>query len=81
MHMGNCGEDTAATLAISRQAQDDYTRRSYTLAARAYEVSVGLQPDDYTHFVETLHCAIRCFTFCVRRKCYFNPSFHLRQEL
>jgi len=40
MHMGICGEDTATTLSISREAQDEYTKRSYTLSAKAYESGV-----------------------------------------
>ena len=36
--MGNCGEDTAASMGISREAQDEYTVRSYTTAAESYKV-------------------------------------------
>ena len=38
MHMGHCGEDTAAAMNISRDLQDKYTVRSYNLAAEAYKV-------------------------------------------
>lgn len=40
MHMGHCGEDTAAAMNISRDLQDKYTVRSYNLAAEAYKNSV-----------------------------------------
>jgi len=36
-HMGNCGENTAKKLGISRDEQDEYGLRSYRLAAKAYE--------------------------------------------
>merc|ERR1712003_557353 len=40
VHMGHCGEDTASTMSISRDAQDEYTVRSYTTAAAAYQSGV-----------------------------------------
>lgn len=40
LHMGNCGEDTAASMGISREAQDEYTVRSYTTAAESYKGGV-----------------------------------------
>merc|ERR1719204_1298677 len=36
-HMGNCGENTAKQLGISRQEQDEYGINSYKKAAAAYE--------------------------------------------
>merc|ERR1712215_641223 len=36
-HMGNCGENTAKKLGISREEQDEYGLRSYTRASAAYE--------------------------------------------
>lgn len=36
-HMGMCGENTAATLGITRAEQDDYALRSYNLAAAAFK--------------------------------------------
>ena len=41
--MGHCGEDTASTMSISRDAQDEYTVRSYTTAAAAYQVTLQTQ--------------------------------------
>ena len=35
-HMGNCGENTAKKLGISRQEQDDYGMNSYRRSAEAY---------------------------------------------
>merc|ERR1712226_1612317 len=35
-HMGNCGENTAKKLGITRQEQDDYGMNSYRLSAKAY---------------------------------------------
>ncbi|KAM3964970.1 acetyl-CoA acetyltransferase 1 isoform 2-T2 [Aphomia sociella] len=37
-HMGNCAENTAKKLEISRQQQDDYALSSYKRSAAAYEV-------------------------------------------
>ncbi|XP_072932816.1 acetyl-CoA acetyltransferase B, mitochondrial isoform X2 [Epargyreus clarus] len=37
-HMGNCAENTAKKLEISRQDQDDYAISSYKRSAAAYEV-------------------------------------------
>ena len=34
--MGNCGENTAKKLGISRQEQDDYGMNSYRRSAEAY---------------------------------------------
>merc|ERR1719187_2693467 len=36
-HMGNCGENTAKKLDISREEQDEYGINSYKRAAAAYE--------------------------------------------
>jgi len=36
-HMGNCGENTAKNLGITREQQDEYGMRSYTRASAAYE--------------------------------------------
>ena len=36
-HMGNCGENTAKKLGISREEQDEYGMNSYKRAAAAYE--------------------------------------------
>jgi len=36
-HMGNCGENTAKKMGISRQEQDDYALESYRRAAEAYK--------------------------------------------
>ena len=36
-HMGNCGENTAKKLGISREQQDEYGINSYKKAAAAYE--------------------------------------------
>merc|ERR1719427_931488 len=36
-HMGNCGENTAKKLGISRDEQDAYAKASYQRAASAYE--------------------------------------------
>ena len=36
-HMGNCAEDTAKKYEVTREAQDEYARRSYTHSARATE--------------------------------------------
>jgi len=36
-HMGNCGENTAKKLGISREAQDEYGMESYRRAAAAYD--------------------------------------------
>merc|ERR1712183_824190 len=35
-HMGNCGENTAKNLGITRQEQDEYGINSYKRAAAAY---------------------------------------------
>ena len=35
IHMGNCGENTAKKLSISREEQDDYALRSYDLSLEA----------------------------------------------
>ena len=43
-HMGNCGENTAKKLGISRQEQDDYGMQSYKRSARAYEEG-HIQPE------------------------------------
>ncbi|XP_028157143.1 acetyl-CoA acetyltransferase, mitochondrial [Ostrinia furnacalis] len=37
-HMGNCAENTAKKLEISRQQQDDYAISSYKRSAAAYEI-------------------------------------------
>ena len=36
-HMGNCGENTAKKLSISREDQDEYAKSSYQRAAAAYK--------------------------------------------
>merc|ERR1719414_1874446 len=36
-HMGNCGENTAKNLGITREQQDEYGMRSYRRASAAYE--------------------------------------------
>merc|ERR1740128_1450150 len=36
-HMGNCGENTAKKLGISREEQDEYGMNSYKKAAAAYQ--------------------------------------------
>ena len=36
-HMGNCGENTAKNLNISRAEQDDYAINSYKKSAAAYQ--------------------------------------------
>ena len=38
--MGNCAEDTAKKYEVTREAQDEYARRSYTNSARATENGV-----------------------------------------
>jgi acetyl-CoA C-acetyltransferase len=38
VHMGVCGEKTAVDFNISRQAQDEYAKMSYTRAAKAWKV-------------------------------------------
>lgn len=35
--MGNCGENTAKKMSITRQDQDNYALRSYRLSAEAYK--------------------------------------------
>lgn len=35
--MGNCGENTAKKMGITRQDQDEYALRSYRLSTEAYE--------------------------------------------
>jgi acetyl-CoA C-acetyltransferase len=43
-HMGNCGENTARKLDISREQQDEYGMESYRRAARAYsEGAIGAE--------------------------------------
>ena len=37
IHMGNCGENTAKKMNISREDQDNYALRSYRLSAEAYK--------------------------------------------
>jgi acetyl-CoA C-acetyltransferase len=37
IHMGVCAEETAAAHGISRQAQDDHCKESYTRAANAWK--------------------------------------------
>lgn len=39
-HMGNCGENTAKKLGISRQQQDEYAMNSYKRSAKAYEQNI-----------------------------------------
>ncbi len=36
-HMGNCGENTAKKLNISREQQDEYGMNSYKRSAAAYQ--------------------------------------------
>ncbi len=43
-HMGNCGENTARKLGISREEQDDYGLESYRRAAAAYDEN-RVQPE------------------------------------
>jgi len=43
-HMGNCGENTAKKLGISRQEQDEYGMQSYKRSAMAYEEG-HIQPE------------------------------------
>merc|ERR1712048_1556028 len=43
-HMGNCGENTAKKLGISRKAQDDYGISSYKKSAQAY-LDEKIQPE------------------------------------
>ena len=43
-HMGNCGENTAKKLGISRQEQDEYGIQSYKRSAKAYEEG-QIQPE------------------------------------
>lgn len=38
--MGNCAENTAKKMSITRQEQDNYALRSYRLSAEAYKNSV-----------------------------------------
>ena len=43
-HMGNCGENTAKKLGISREEQDEYGMESYRRANKAYsEGNVGAE--------------------------------------
>lgn len=37
IHMGNCGENTAKNLGISRKDQDEYAIQSYQRSADAYK--------------------------------------------
>jgi len=43
-HMGNCGENTAKNLGISRQEQDEYAINSYKRSAAAYAAG-AIQPE------------------------------------
>lgn len=43
-HMGNCGENTAKNLGISREEQDEYGIESYRRSAAAYENNL-IQPE------------------------------------
>lgn len=43
-HMGNCGENTAKNLSISRAEQDEYGMASYRRSAAAYDVGL-IQPE------------------------------------
>merc|ERR1711996_92691 len=43
-HMGNCGENTAKKLGITRQEQDDYGMNSYKRSAQAYAEN-QIQPE------------------------------------
>merc|ERR1719166_943813 len=43
-HMGNCGENTAKKLDISREAQDEYGISSYKRSAQAY-LDGKIQPE------------------------------------
>merc|ERR1712080_804155 len=36
-HMGNCGENTAKKLGITREQQDEYGMNSYKKSAKAYQ--------------------------------------------
>ena len=42
--MGNCGENTAKSLGISREAQDEYGMESYRRSAAAYAIN-AIQPE------------------------------------
>ncbi|KAG8255400.1 Acetyl-CoA acetyltransferase, mitochondrial [Homalodisca vitripennis] len=47
IHMGNCAENTAKKLNISRQQQDDYAINSYKRSALAYtngDIALELTP-------------------------------------
>ena len=44
IHMGNCAENTAKKISISRKEQDDYALRSYHLSAEAYKNGL-IQPE------------------------------------
>merc|ERR1711926_35017 len=43
-HMGNCGENTAKKLGISREEQDEYGMSSYKRSAQAY-LDGKIQPE------------------------------------
>lgn len=40
IHMGNCAENTAKKMSISRQDQDTFALRSYRLSAEAYKNNI-----------------------------------------
>lgn len=46
-HMGNCGENTAKNLSISRQEQDEYGMNSYKKSAQAY-ADGKIQPEMFS---------------------------------
>lgn len=50
-HMGNCGENTAAKLGITRAQQDEYGMQSYKRSAKAYEEG-KIQPELFEVKVE-----------------------------
>jgi acetyl-CoA C-acetyltransferase len=71
IHMGNCAENTAKKLNITRDEQDEFAIGSYKLSARAYRdgafidelvpVSVKQKKGEtYRVSVHVLECSERC---------------------
>ena len=64
LHMGNCGEDTASTMSISRAAQDAYTVQSYQRAAAAYQVRGEVCAGILQHLNFEVTPRVTCYITC-----------------
>ena len=75
-HMGNCGENTAKKLGISREEQDEYGMESYRRANKAYaDGNVG---PEIVQVDKGIGCLSKNFWFGALMPCYVMSRSKLK---